>query len=999
MIVENSSQPLVSAIVIFRDTAKFIEEAINSVIAQTYSHWELWLVDDGSTDGSTEIALSFAQRYAGRVHYLEHEGHQNRGMSATRNLGISRAQGKYVAFLDSDDVWLPEKLERQVAILESQPETGIVYGPTQYWHSWTGLPEDRERDHVPKLGVPLDTLVEPPKLLTLLHPLGQETAPCICSLLVRREVLERIGGFEETFHGFYEDQAFLTKVYLSEKVFVSAGCWDRYRIHPEQCCAKVKHAGQSDAYRKQFLEWFRRYLLSRAVTDSAIWKALDDAQQVQEPSSSNGESKWKWFLRVAEGNVARLVRSPDHPDLLRVDISRNKSEQRYDTQLNLPGLKVQANHRYILNFRARADGPRTISFGFAKGHSPWTTLGLYGEVALTTEWQRVEREFTVTEDEVDARILFDVGSSESSVELSAVTLLDPAVGRFVGQVRSPARTAGQAGPSRDLSEPNVPVNEVQFGSFRRLTPISRDFGCDRGRPIDRYYIENFLAKQEQDVRGRVLEIGENSYTRRFGRERVTQSDILHVVEGEPQATIIADLASADHIPSNSFDCIILTQTLQLIYDVRAALRTIRRILKPSGVLLATFPGISQTYDHEWSSTWYWNFTSVSACRLFEEAFSPENVAIEAFGNVLAAMSFLHGLSVDELSTDELDYREPGYDVTLAVRAIKPATEGSAATAVVTDQRRTVRGTNGTTTSARAVILMYHRIADGFCDPFSLSVAPERFAEQLEVLQKFATPMRLQEFVAALDKGGTPRPAAVITFDDGYADNLVNAKPLLERYNVPATVFLTTGYLGGQREFWWDELDRLLLQPGRLPQVLRMTVHGNDYDWNLGESAEYSVEQLQRDRTWTVLETPPSARHFVFSEVWRLFQFLPDDDRRLLLDELQRWAGIQPTVRATHRQLSTQEVVELTNGELVEVGAHTVTHAVLASLPLNQQREEIQQSKSRVEEIANRRVMSFAYPYGSPPDFTRETAAIVSEAGFNCACSTIAGVIDLRSRSV
>ncbi len=146
----------------------------------------------------------------------------------------------------------------------------------------------------------------------------------------------------------------------------------------------------------------------------------------------------------------------------------------------------------------------------------------------------------------------------------------------------------------------MPVNEVQFGSFRRLTPISRDFGCDRGRPIDRYYIENFLERRSEDVRGRVLEIGENTYTRRFGGERVTQSDILHVTEGEPQATIIADLASADHIPSNSFDCIILTQTLQLIYDVPAALRTIRRILKPAGVLLATFPGISQSYDHEWA---------------------------------------------------------------------------------------------------------------------------------------------------------------------------------------------------------------------------------------------------------------------------------------------------------------------------------------------------------------------------------------------------------------
>ena len=192
---------------------------------------------------------------------------------------------------------------------------------------------------------------------------------------------------------------------------------------------------------------------------------------------------------------------------------------------------------------------------------------------------------------------------------------------------------------------------MEFGSLRRVTAISQDFGCDRGRPIDRYYIENFLECNKGDVQGRVLEVGDNAYTRKFGGDRVAVSDVLHVVEGEPQATIIADLASADHIPSNSFDCIILTQTLQLIYDVRAAIKTIYRILKPSGVLLATFPGISQTYDNEWSDSWYWNFTRLSARRLFEEVFPSANLKIETFGNVLAAISFLHGLAVEELSSE------------------------------------------------------------------------------------------------------------------------------------------------------------------------------------------------------------------------------------------------------------------------------------------------------------------------------------------------------------
>jgi SAM-dependent methyltransferase len=190
---------------------------------------------------------------------------------------------------------------------------------------------------------------------------------------------------------------------------------------------------------------------------------------------------------------------------------------------------------------------------------------------------------------------------------------------------------------------------VRFGDLRRLKPISRVFGFDRGLCIDRYYIENFLAKHAEDIRGHVLEIGDDTYTRRFGGDRVARSDVLHVQEGNPKATIVADLTCADSIPSDTFDCIIFTQTLQFIYDVRAAIRHLYRILKPGGVLLATFPGISQIsrYDMDrWGD--YWRFTTLSARRLFEEVFPPGNVTVRAYGNVLAAVAFLHGLSAEEL---------------------------------------------------------------------------------------------------------------------------------------------------------------------------------------------------------------------------------------------------------------------------------------------------------------------------------------------------------------
>jgi glycosyltransferase involved in cell wall biosynthesis len=216
-----------------------------------------------------------------------------------------------------------------------------------------------------------------------------------------------------------------------------------------------------------------------------------------------------------------------------------------------------------------------------------------------------------------------------------------------------------------------PVGWVRFGSLRRVTPVSRLFGYDRGQPIDRYYIEDFLARHAADVRGRVLEIGDDSYTRKYGGRRVKISDVLHATAGNPQATIVADLTRADHIPSDAFDCIIFTQTLHLIYDLHSAIRTLYRILKPGGVLLATFPGISQISQDEWGDHWHWALTTISARRLFEEAFPAANVKVEAHGNVLAATSFLHGLAAEELRQKELNYRDPSYELLIALRAVKP----------------------------------------------------------------------------------------------------------------------------------------------------------------------------------------------------------------------------------------------------------------------------------------------------------------------------------------
>ena len=248
-----------------------MQEAIESVFAQTYPAWELLLVDDGSSDGSAGIAWRWAERYPERVRYLEHPEHANRGMSASRNLGIRNAQGAYIAFLDADDVWLPNILEDQVAILEACPGAAMVYGPIQWWYSWTGEPGDGERDYVEKLGVPPNTTIQPPRLLPLFL---RDKAAVPSGILVRRQIIEQLGGFEDTFRGEYEDQVFCAKICLSAPVFASGQCWYRYRQHSGSSVSVGQSTGETHRARSRFLSWLEAYLTAQRVQDPCVWRAL-----------------------------------------------------------------------------------------------------------------------------------------------------------------------------------------------------------------------------------------------------------------------------------------------------------------------------------------------------------------------------------------------------------------------------------------------------------------------------------------------------------------------------------------------------------------------------------------------------------------------------------------------------------------------------------------------------------------------------------------------------
>ncbi|MET4456730.1 methyltransferase domain-containing protein [Bradyrhizobium sp. RT3b] len=216
-----------------------------------------------------------------------------------------------------------------------------------------------------------------------------------------------------------------------------------------------------------------------------------------------------------------------------------------------------------------------------------------------------------------------------------------------------------------------PPGAIDFGDFGRTEPISVDFGFDRGLPIDRYFIERFLERNSSNVRGRVLEIGDNEYTVRFGGTQVEKSDVLHVDATHPSATIVGDIAVPGTLPDRAFDCIILTQTLHLIFDMRQALAEIARALKPGGTLLVTVPGISPIDRGAWGHTWYWSLTENALERLLASVLAKENTEVETFGNVFAATCFLQGLSLQEVSPEKLDVRDKSFPVIVAAAAKRP----------------------------------------------------------------------------------------------------------------------------------------------------------------------------------------------------------------------------------------------------------------------------------------------------------------------------------------
>jgi len=293
---------------------------------------------------------------------------------------------------------------------------------------------------------------------------------------------------------------------------------------------------------------------------------------------------------------------------------------------------------------------------------------------------------------------------------------------------------------------------------------------------------------------------------------------------------------------------------------------------------------------------------------------------------------------------------------------------------------------------RALILAYHQVADSGVDPWKQSVSPQHFTEHLAILRKEWRLTGLQQLVEAQQRGRIPDRSVVITFDDGYAHHRHVVLPLLEQFDVPATFFVSTGQLGSQREYWWDELEGLLTAPGRLPASLSIDVNGKQYEFELGER-EYTGEHCQRDQQLWAWEGPAGTRLDLYYLLWAQLRSARADERARVMDVLLAWAGKEALRRPSNRPLSVRELQELSSSGLVEVGAHTVTHPILLELPFEQQQEEVAGNQRDLEQILGRPVESFAFPYGI------HTPALVENLrgmGFRCACSTAGGPVRRRT---
>jgi peptidoglycan/xylan/chitin deacetylase (PgdA/CDA1 family)/SAM-dependent methyltransferase len=503
------------------------------------------------------------------------------------------------------------------------------------------------------------------------------------------------------------------------------------------------------------------------------------------------------------------------------------------------------------------------------------------------------------------------------------------------------------------------VKSIDMGDVRRTSPVSRDWGYGRGGPIDRVYIERFLGTHQSDIAGAVLEVQESDYTRRYGGDRVTRSDVVDLDPENPRATILADLRSAANIPSNTYDCVIVTQTLHVIEHMDRVAAECARILKPGGVLLATLPSASRVCVEYGFDGDFWRVTEAGARRVFSSAFSPDRVTVEACGNVLVNAAFLYGLGAGELSAAEYEARDPYFPMLITVRAQKPPV---VVRDPAVDLSRALRRPFDTKEDlAGGAILLYHRVAARGSDVHKLAIPPDEFRAQMDHVREHYVPMSLGEFVRAAQRHALPPGAIAVTFDDGYIDNLTTASPIVAERGIPATFFLTTDRLEQPCEFWWDQLERWLLGPSARSDAADLTVSLPD-----GARMLSTATVAQRlEAHWIIYHAIVGAAA---------------EDRDRAIEDVRQWAG-DPAAAAESRRMTREEIGELARRPGHDVGAHTVRHLMLPRQSDDVRCREIVDSRRVLADLTGASVAAFAYPFGA---FDVASQDALRAAGFEIA---------------
>lgn len=512
------------------------------------------------------------------------------------------------------------------------------------------------------------------------------------------------------------------------------------------------------------------------------------------------------------------------------------------------------------------------------------------------------------------------------------------------------------------------VQPVDLADLRRTTPISDAWGTDRGLPLDRYYIEAFLDRHRQDIHGHVLEIKDAGYTRCFGDTRVTRSDVLDVDDTNEQATIVADLAAADGIPDNSFDCFILTQTLGLVYEVAAAVAESYRILKPGGVLLCTVPAAGRlSYEDRHLDSDFWRFTEASIRRIFAETFPIETFDVTGHGNVLACAAFLYGLAEHEISHAELDIVDPFFPLVYTIRATKPlVANGSNKDTRVLSPFPSVATSSKSLLApdSKAAILMYHRVADDDDADPTICLPSAVFRTHMQHLRDTGlSVIPLSAMRRKLTEGGVNDRCIALTFDDGYLEMLSTVAPILKEYGFPFTAFVVGQALTRPTEFWWDTLRRVLRSGSPLPATLTVDLPNGRMELWTGTGAD---------------------REAACARLTEAMYQLPLADQQAVVTCLLDWSGAARLPADAARPMNADELIELSKWDGAEIGAHTEDHVWLPAETPAHQRVQIAATSGRITALLGRSATAFAYPYGVWNDSLVEMAA---QAGFREAVTT------------